>query len=55
MPLPAREGDTGGDGAGRRILREVGWTLLGIVTFLEVFTMGDAGLGKFQHLEGWQS
>ena len=38
---------------GIRLLRGLGWTLFGIVTFLEVMTMGDAGLGKFQSLEGW--
>ena len=36
-----------------RVLRGVGWTLLGLVTLLEVITMGDAGLGKFQSLDGW--
>ena len=38
---------------GRRILRGTGWTLFAIVLFLEVFTMGDAGLSKFQNLDGW--
>ncbi len=36
-----------------RAVRWVGWGLLGGVTFLEVFTMGDAGLSKFQNQEGW--
>jgi len=31
----------------------LGWGLLGLVTFLEVFTMGDQGLSKFQNMEGW--
>ena len=34
-------------------MRWIGWGLLGSVTLLEVFTMGDAGLGKFQNLDGW--
>ena len=36
-----------------RIVRWLGWGLLGLVTFLEVFTMGDQGLSKFQNMEGW--
>ena len=40
-------------GALRRVLRGIGWTLFAVVMFLEVFTMGDAGLGKFQNLDGW--
>jgi uncharacterized membrane protein YphA (DoxX/SURF4 family) len=35
------------------VLRWLGWGLLGLVTLLEVFAMGDAGLSKFQNLEGW--
>ncbi len=34
-------------------MRWIGWGLLGSVTLLEVLTMGDAGLGKFQNLDGW--
>ncbi len=40
-------------GALRRVLRGIGWTLFAVVMFLEVFTMGDAGLGKFQNVDGW--
>lgn len=32
----------------RRTLRGIGWTLFGIVLFLEVFTMGGAGFSKLQ-------
>ena len=47
--------ENGGSGGGllRRVLRGVAWALFAVVMFLEVFTMGDAGLGKFQNLEGW--
>ena len=48
----AEAGHTRG-GVGRRVLRGIGWTLFAVVMFLEVFTMGDAGLGKFQNLDGW--
>ena len=38
----------------RRVLRWVGRGLLALVTLLEVMTMGDAGLGKFQSYDGWR-
>ena len=42
-----------GGGVLRRVLRGLAWTLFAVVLFLEVFTMSDAGLGKFQNLDGW--
>ena len=53
MTHAAAEASCTRGGRGRRVLRWIAWTLFGIVMFLEVFTMGDAGLGKFQNLEGW--
>lgn len=38
---------------GRRGLRRLGWVALWIVTVLEVLSMGEAGLGKFESLDGW--
>ncbi|MEM7414362.1 MAG: DoxX family protein [Gemmatimonadota bacterium] len=37
----------------RRIMRGVAHALFWLVLVLEVFTMGDAGLGKFDSMEGW--
>ena len=42
MAHPTREADTTMDGVGARVLRWSGWTVLFVVTALEVLTMGDA-------------
>lgn len=37
----------------RKALKLTGRVLFWIVLGLEVLTMGEAGLGKFEHLDGW--
>lgn len=37
----------------RRVGRGMGTALFWVVLGLEVFTMGEAGLGKFDSMEGW--
>ena len=51
VEMEVKEGGIGRRGG--RVLRGIGWTVLGVVTFLEVLTMGDSGLSKFQNLDGW--
>jgi uncharacterized membrane protein YphA (DoxX/SURF4 family) len=31
----------------------IGWAIIAVVTALEVLSMGDAGLSKFQSMDGW--
>lgn len=38
---------------GPRWIRWIGWGFFGLVLALEVLTMGEAGLGKFENREGW--
>ncbi len=56
MPLPndlAVDAAPAGSGVLRRVVRGTGWSLFAVVMLLEVLAMGDAGLGKFQNLDGW--
>ncbi|GEM_PF-1642669 len=56
MPLPndlAVDAAPAGSGVLRRVVRGTGSSLFAVVMLLEVLAMGDAGLGKFQNLDGW--